>query len=117
EGFLLERALELPNLEIRWKSKVVGIERGDAAGPDGMVTLTVDTPDGPYAVQARYVVAADGSRSPIRNLLGLDSKGRTFKDRFLIADIRMEAGFPSERWFWFDPPVHPNQSVLLHRQP
>ncbi|MCA7083512.1 FAD-dependent oxidoreductase [Cupriavidus sp. DB3] len=117
EGFLLERALELPNLQIRWKNKVVGIERRDEGGADATVTLTVETPDGTYPVRARYVVAADGSRSPMRNLLGLDSKGRTFKDRFLIADIRMEAGFPSERWFWFDPPFHPNQSVLLHRQP
>ncbi len=29
----------------------------------------------------------------------------------------MHADFPTERWFWFDPPFHPNQSVLLHRQP
>jgi 3-(3-hydroxy-phenyl)propionate hydroxylase len=29
----------------------------------------------------------------------------------------MQAEFPTERWFWFDPPFHPNQSVLLHRQP
>jgi 3-(3-hydroxy-phenyl)propionate hydroxylase len=29
----------------------------------------------------------------------------------------MQADFPAERWFWFDPPFHPNQSVLLHRQP
>jgi 3-(3-hydroxy-phenyl)propionate hydroxylase len=25
--------------------------------------------------------------------------------------------FPAERWFWFDPPFHPGQSVLLHKQP
>ena len=29
----------------------------------------------------------------------------------------MAAEFPAERWFWFDPPFHPNQSVLLHQQP
>jgi 3-(3-hydroxy-phenyl)propionate hydroxylase len=28
----------------------------------------------------------------------------------------MKAEFPAERWFWFDPPFHPGQSVLLHRQ-
>ncbi|MFM0737909.1 FAD-dependent oxidoreductase [Paraburkholderia xenovorans] len=118
EGFLLERAQELPNLEIRWKSKVVGVEQNGAAGTsETTVTLTIDTPDGRYPLRGRYVVAADGSRSPIRNLLGLDSKGVTFKDRFLIADVKMEADFPTERWFWFDPPFHPNQSVLLHRQP
>ena len=118
EGFLIERARQLPNLELRWKNKVVGAERhDDAREGEAAVTLTIDTPDGAYALQARYVVAADGSRSPMRHLLGLESKGRTFKDRFLIADIRMEADFPAERWFWFDPPFHPNQSVLLHRQP
>jgi 3-(3-hydroxy-phenyl)propionate hydroxylase len=118
EGFLLERAQEMPNLEIRWKSKVVGVQQNGTPGThDASVTLTVDTPDGEYALCGRYVVAADGSRSPIRNLMGLDSKGVTFKDRFLIADVKMEAEFPTERWFWFDPPFHPNQSVLLHRQP
>ncbi|SHJ95957.1 FAD-dependent oxidoreductase [Paraburkholderia terricola] len=118
EGFLLERAQEMPNIEIRWKSKVVGVAQNGVPGAqDAGVTLTIDTPDGPYDLRGRYVVAADGSRSPIRNLLGLDSKGVTFKDRFLIADVKMEADFPTERWFWFDPPFHPNQSVLLHRQP
>ncbi|MBP0619547.1 FAD-dependent oxidoreductase [Cupriavidus consociatus] len=112
EGFLLERAQALPDIEIRWHNKVVGLEQR----ADGAV-LTIETPEGCYPLAARYVVAADGSRSPMRKLLGLDSKGRTFRDRFLIADVKMEADFPSERWFWFDPPFHPNQSVLLHRQP
>ncbi|MFM0198525.1 FAD-dependent oxidoreductase [Paraburkholderia fungorum] len=118
EGFLLERAREMPNLELRWKSKVVGVQQNGTPGtPQASVTLTVDTPDGQYPLRGRYVVAADGSRSPMRTLMGLDSKGVTFKDRFLIADVKMEAEFPTERWFWFDPPFHPNQSVLLHRQP
>ena len=29
----------------------------------------------------------------------------------------MKAAFPSERWFWFDPPFHSGRSALLHRQP
>jgi 3-(3-hydroxy-phenyl)propionate hydroxylase len=29
----------------------------------------------------------------------------------------MQVEFPAERWFWFDPPFHRNQSVLLHMQP
>ncbi len=112
EGFLLERARELPNLEIRWKNQVTGLE----PAPDG-VTLTVSTPEGEYRLRCDWLVAADGARSPIRRAMGLESKGRTFRDRFLIADVRMQADFPAERWFWFDPPFHPNQSVLLHMQP
>lgn len=129
EAFLAVRAAELPNLEIRWKNQVVALEQ-DADG----VRLGIDTPDGRYTIGAAHVVACDGSRSPLRALLGQESKGRTFRDRFLIADVRMQVdslapyrsepgapssggGFPAERWFWFDPPFHPNQSVLLHRQP
>lgn len=62
-------------------------------------------------------MACDGARSPVRKLIGQESHGRIFRDRFLIADVKMKADFPAERWFWFDPPFHPNQSVLLHMQP
>ena len=37
--------------------------------------------------------------------------------RFLIADIKLPADLPAERWFWFDPPFNPGQSALLHQQP
>jgi 3-(3-hydroxy-phenyl)propionate hydroxylase len=112
EAYLAVRAAQLPNLEIRWQNTVVGVEEGE-----GGALLGIDTPDGHYRLEAEHVVACDGSRSPLRALLGLESKGRVFRDRFLIADVRMAADFPTERWFWFDPPFHPNQSVLLHRQP
>ncbi|MCX8098907.1 MAG: FAD-dependent monooxygenase, partial [Casimicrobiaceae bacterium] len=69
-----------------------------------------------YALEADWLVVADGARSSIRRMLGLDIEGKVFQDRFLIADVIMQADFPSERWFWFDPPFHPGQSVLLHRQ-
>ena len=99
-------------------SMPAGITRSRASrSRDECVLLQIDTPDGPYTLRASYVVAADGARSPVRALMHLDTHGRTFKDRFLIADVRMKADFPTERWFWFDPPFHPNQSVLLHRQP
>ncbi|MBM2773867.1 FAD-dependent oxidoreductase [Burkholderia territorii] len=112
EGYLAERAFALPNIDIRWKHKVTGVAQAAEHA-----TLTVETPEGIETLRAQYVIAADGSRSPIRAAMGLESRGRTFKDRFLIADVKMKAEFPTERWFWFDPPFHRNQSVLLHRQP
>jgi 3-(3-hydroxy-phenyl)propionate hydroxylase len=79
--------------------------------------LTVDTPDGPYSLAADYVIACDGARSNLRGMVGADFVGETFEDQFLIADVRMNAEFPTERWFWFDPPFHSGQSALLHKQP
>ena len=112
EAYLVERASQLPNIEIRWKNTVSGVEKRS----DG-TRLQIGTPGGSYTLDAAYVAACDGSRSAVRSLMGLESKGQVFKDRFLIADVRMSIDFPAERWFWFDPPFHPNQSVLLHRQP
>ena len=112
EAYLVERALQLPLIDLRWHSKVTALTpRADGA------SVTVETPDGDYRIEAQWVLACDGSRSPLRGLLGQESHGRIFRDRFLIADVKMHADFPTERWFWFDPPFHPGQSVLLHRQP
>lgn len=111
EGYLVERVAALPLIDLRWNHKVTGIEQGD----DGAV-LTVETPEGEYRLRAGYVAACDGSRSNTRQMLGLEAKGRIFRDRFLIADITMDAHLPTERRFWFDPSFHPGQSVLLHKQ-
>jgi 3-(3-hydroxy-phenyl)propionate hydroxylase len=112
EEYLVDRAGALAALELRWEHRVVGVAHDDEA-----VTLRVTTPDGNYELTCDWLVVCDGARSPVRHLLGLDTEGQVFHDRFLIADIRMTSDFPAERRFWFDPPFHPNQSVLLHRQP
>ncbi|MDB5778783.1 MAG: monooxygenase FAD-binding [Polaromonas sp.] len=111
EEFEVRRAKELPGLDLRFRHKVV------AVSPDGRgATLQVETPDGVYTLETDWLVVADGARSPVRRMMKLDIDGKVFKDRFLIADVVMKADFPHERWFWFDPPFHPGQSVLLHRQ-
>ena len=112
EAYLVERALQLPLIDLRWHNKVTALVPRD----DGAL-VSVETPEGEYRIDAQWVLACDGSRSPLRGLLGQESHGRIFRDRFLIADVKMHADFPTERWFWFDPPFHPGQSVLLHRQP
>jgi 3-(3-hydroxy-phenyl)propionate hydroxylase len=111
EEYLVRRISELPSIETRWENKVIS-----AAQRDDGVHLDVETRDGTYAIEADWVIAADGARSRIRQWLGLDVEGHVFLDRFLIADVVMKADFPTERWFWFDPPFHRGQSALLHRQ-
>ncbi|MDQ0315952.1 FAD-dependent oxidoreductase [Amorphus orientalis] len=112
EQYLVERALDLPQIDLRWLNKAVKV----APHADGVV-VTIETPDGPYEIDAEWLLACDGAKSPIRDMLGEGFKGHVFEDRFLIADVKMAADFPAERWFWFDPPFHPGQSALLHKQP
>lgn len=100
-------------IEIRGKNAVSNL-----AVFDDHVLLDVDTPDGPYQIEADWLIACDGARSPIRDMMGLTFNGRVFEDNFLIADVKMTADFPTERWFWFEPPFKDSgQSALLHKQP
>jgi 3-(3-hydroxy-phenyl)propionate hydroxylase len=112
EAYLVDRVHELPAIDLRWRNKVIALEQRN-----DNVLLTVETPDGPYSLRANYVVACDGARSSLRQMVGAEFAGKVFEDQFLIADVRMTAEFPTERWFWFDPPFHAGRSALLHKQP
>src|SRR6516164_9409936 len=112
EAYLVDRIGELPAVDLRWRNKVVGL---DQRNDD--IALTIETPDGPYAMRAQFVIACDGARSSLRKMVGAEFSGQAFEDQFLIADVKMTAAFPTERWFWFDPPFHAGRSALLHKQP
>jgi 3-(3-hydroxy-phenyl)propionate hydroxylase len=112
EKALIDRASEIGTIDLRWKNRLAGLERRN----DG-VRLTIETPDGVYRLDTDWLIAADGARSTVRGLLGLGFAGVTFEDKFLIADVRMAADFPTERRFWFAPKFHAGQSALMHRQP
>ncbi|QFS82845.1 3-(3-hydroxy-phenyl)propionate/3-hydroxycinnamic acid hydroxylase [Roseivivax sp. THAF40] len=100
-------------IEIRGKNRVEALDIRD----DG-ARLDITTPEGGYTLTADWVLACDGAGSPTRKALGLGFEGQVFKDSFLIADVRMTAEFPTERWFWFDPPFRDaGASALLHKQP
>jgi len=112
EEYLIDEIETKQLTGIRWENEVTGVRQTSAGA-----TVSVSTPEGNYELDCDYVIAADGSRSVIRKLLGFEFGGETFQDHFLIADIKMKADFPTERWFWFDPPFNRGQSALLHKQP
>jgi 3-(3-hydroxy-phenyl)propionate hydroxylase len=112
ETILIERLLQLPNVTMRWGHKIAGI-----ISEPHSVTVKVSTTSGDYDIETKWLIACDGSKSTIRDLMGLSFEGRVFEDNFLIADIKMKNTHPSERWFWFDPPFNQGQSALLHKQP
>ena len=117
EKFLVERVREAQAggapIELRGKNRVDGIEV-----QEDHTVLTIQTPEGGYTIHADWLIAADGAGSPLRGMMGLDFDGRVFQDSFLIADIKMLSdGFPTERWFWFEPSHKAGASTLLHKQP
>ncbi|MES2193183.1 MAG: FAD-dependent monooxygenase [Pseudomonadota bacterium] len=112
EQYLHDAVAACDLVDMRWQSELTGIERGD----DG-ASLSMASPAGAYHLDADYVLAADGARSPVRTHLGLRMKGDNYEGRYVIADIRMEHDFPTERRAFFEPSGNPGGTVLIHRQP
>ncbi|MHA3978370.1 FAD-dependent oxidoreductase [Halovulum sp. GXIMD14794] len=116
ERILVERIREAQvagaPIELRGKNRVEAVEQHE-----DHVRLSITTPDGPYEIEADWLIGCDGAGSPLRGMMGLEFEGRVFQDSFLIADIRMSADFPTERWFWFEPSFKSGASALLHKQP
>src|ERR1700686_504077 len=66
-AYLVDRVQQLPAIDLRWRNKVIGLEqRNDHA------VLTIERPDGPYRMRANYLVASDGARSSLRQMVGAE---------------------------------------------
>jgi 3-(3-hydroxy-phenyl)propionate hydroxylase len=112
EDCLIRAAQSTPLIDLRWQHRVLGVDH-DSLG----VSLRVETPAGLAQLRGAYVLACDGARSALRKLLGLEFRGRTYPDRFLIADIRAQLPFPREPRFFFNHPTNPGSTILIHPQP
>lgn len=112
EKFLHDAVAANDLIDMRWQSELAGIE---LHADD--VSARISSPEGDYGLDASYVLAADGARSPVRSMLGLRLKGDNYEGRYVIADIRMDHDFPTERRAFFEPSGNPGGTVLIHKQP
>ncbi|MGF6811406.1 3-(3-hydroxy-phenyl)propionate hydroxylase [Paraburkholderia sp. Clong3] len=113
----IERHADL--IDVRWQTRVTGLEQR----PQGGATLTLRSADPAdpqgksWQMDAAWVVACDGGRSTIRDLLGLKLTGTTYEGRYVIVDIELDSTRATERLAYFDPPSNPGSTVLVHKQP
>ncbi|MBB5507523.1 FAD-dependent oxidoreductase [Paraburkholderia atlantica] len=113
----IERHADL--IDVRWQTRVTGLTQR----PQGGATLTLrsagsDDPQGTnWQMDAAWVVACDGGRSTIRDLLGLKLTGTTYEGRYVIVDIELDSTRATERLAYFDPPSNRGSTVLVHKQP
>jgi 2-polyprenyl-6-methoxyphenol hydroxylase-like FAD-dependent oxidoreductase len=112
ERYLLQAVSRSPLIDLRWQHTLAGLRQDH----DG-VTITAQTPNGLTTIRGCYLLACDGARSTTRKLLGLEFPGKTYPNRFLIADIRATLPFPREPRFFFDHPANPGHNILIHPQP
>lgn len=106
EAFLLEACIEA-GVEFIWNTEVVAA----ASTPEG---VTLKTADG-AALAARYVIAADGSRSAVRESAGLRLEGPRTSNAFVIVDVAEDPAnaLPVERVFHYEHPGIGFRNVLF----
>jgi 3-(3-hydroxy-phenyl)propionate hydroxylase len=112
EEYLHDACKANPLIDFRWGNKVTQL-----AQKAGYALLEVDTPEGPYALESDWVVAADGGRSGIRSAMNLQMEGASYEGFFVIADIQIDLPLPTERLAFFDPEWNPGNTILMHREP
>jgi 2-polyprenyl-6-methoxyphenol hydroxylase-like FAD-dependent oxidoreductase len=89
EKVLFDRAVEL-GVEIRRGHTLFGL-----AQDTDSVTAQVIGPNGPYRVQARYLVGCDGGSSTVRKFLGINFPGQEPNIFVLIADAKFADALPT----------------------
>ena len=74
-------------VEVHFDHEVTAFEDG----ADG-VTVTVASPAGQKTFAAKWLIAADGARSTVRRLAGIDFAGMTWPERFVATNVRFDFG-------------------------
>ncbi len=112
EEYLLDACDASPHIEVRWGNKVTQVDQHE-----DHAVIQIDTPEGSYSLETQWLIAADGGRSEIRSAMGLKMEGASYEGVFVIADIKIDLPYPTERLAFFDPEWNRGNTVLMHREP
>ncbi|MCG2623052.1 bifunctional 3-(3-hydroxy-phenyl)propionate/3-hydroxycinnamic acid hydroxylase [Arthrobacter sp. I2-34] len=91
EALLLAAARERDLIDLRFNTEAFGIS--DA--PEHADTVVIDAA-GRHTVRARWVIACDGGRSPVRAQLGIPMEGSTQVQKWIVVDIVNTPGEPEK---------------------
>ncbi|WP_144140800.1 FAD-dependent monooxygenase [Paraburkholderia sp. BCC1884] len=86
---LLEAAKSRPLLDLHFHA-----EASNVVDVGGGVEFTLATPEGQRRVQAKWLIACDGGRSPIRTQLGIPLEGSTQVEKWIVVDVLNTPGVP-----------------------
>jgi len=78
--------------EVKWQTTLSGFSQDDA----GVAGTIINANGEEQRVEARYLVACDGSKSSVRTGLGLKFEGSTFERLFYVADVNLKWEFPHD---------------------
>jgi 2-polyprenyl-6-methoxyphenol hydroxylase-like FAD-dependent oxidoreductase len=88
---ILAAALERRGASVAWRTRLLGYEQRD-----GGVCAVVRRPDGTVGeAHARFLVGADGARSLVRRVAGIDFPGSAYAPTAFLADVDLSPPPPA----------------------
>lgn len=112
EQILLDEVRKSSLIDVKWKTTLIEIKQKDSG-----VEIKLEKDGLQSKIVCDYLVAADGARSSVRQLCGLDFPGTNNPYNFLIVDVRSQVHHRPEHHFHFDPPSNPGHTLLMVPQP
>jgi 2-polyprenyl-6-methoxyphenol hydroxylase-like FAD-dependent oxidoreductase len=94
---ILREALEAHGSAVEWFTKVTAI----GLQPSGVTTVLEHADGSIEEVTAAYVIDAEGAHSVIRNTLGLQFKGKTLEETFVLGDVQVDGELPNSSFHIF----------------
>ncbi|WP_084526726.1 bifunctional 3-(3-hydroxy-phenyl)propionate/3-hydroxycinnamic acid hydroxylase MhpA [Nocardia vaccinii] len=124
----LERALDrYPHVTVRRGREVVdfdqtadsvSVEHAECRGTGYGKRAPESRPRTAERVRARFLVGCDGGRSVVRTELGIDMRGTSFPERWLVVDVKAKDGVDAFRHLpYFDFVCDPVQPTVSCPQP
>ena len=97
---ILREALESEGAAIEWGVKMIAFGQGSSG-----VTATLEHSDGSIEeIRPAYVIDAEGAHSIIRSTLGLEFKGKTLDETFVLGDVHITSDLPNSNFHIFSSP-------------
>lgn len=98
-SLLQQKLAEFPHVTLHMGTEVTDVTSfGDAAT---VVCRSSGTEGTPQRITARWVVACDGSRSRVRELVGIPAPGRTYARHFVMGDFMDRTDLGDEAHLFF----------------
>jgi 2-polyprenyl-6-methoxyphenol hydroxylase-like FAD-dependent oxidoreductase len=110
---VLERLSGCKNVTVEWNTKVVGIEQNNSR--ESKVKVIAETErGGKRAFEAEWVVGADGGKSSVRKICGIEFEGFTWPQQL----VSMNVYYPFDKYGWYDANFLVSEfSLFWHRLP
>lgn len=102
-AILMRHLQSFPKFEMRWNTRLTGFAQRE----DG-ITIETEVNGEPLQIECEWLIGADGARSTVRSIAGIEFEGHTWPERFFATNVTYDfsklgmttGGFRSDPYSW-----------------